>query len=74
MNKTMNNKILFYIILTIAFFGSNSCYAENKIKCLDVGNDIKYCIMPNGDKCYIYNEGKRFYNETYNFGFSCIAK
>ena len=71
----MNNKILFYIILTIAFFGSNSCYAENKTECLDIANNMKCCIMPNGDKCYIYKE-KLYWGGagTYNFGLSCIAK
>ena len=68
-----NKKILFCIILAVAFFGSNSCYAKNK--CLDVDNEITYCIMPNGDKCYIYKQQLSWGGGgTYNFGFSCIAK
>ena len=69
----MNNKILFYIILTIAFFGSNSCYAKNKTECLYVGDYITYCTMPNGNKCYIYKEKLSWGGGgTYNFGFSCV--
>lgn len=63
-----NNAVFWLIIALIFLIALLVKVKTHHTNCTKINNDVKKCIMPNGDICYMWNDGH------HGSGMSCKFK